>query len=140
MILPFEFVATPEASPRYMSGGSLMKFGTESNGISGAEVDCAYADGLSRTQSPTSHDLMRNLPYLAGRGVVWGTGDRPAGAAEYRHVSLYDNRIGRAVMRGRAPRSARKSADFSLPGLIPLRCSKMPPAPCRGRLFAETNG
>src|SRR6185295_13991452 len=34
-ISPFELTATPDASPRFMSLGSLRKFGTESNGISG---------------------------------------------------------------------------------------------------------
>src|SRR5262249_7794252 len=58
-MLPLEFVATPAASPRCMSGGSLMKFGTESNCSSGADVDCANADGLSSTKSPVSHGLMR---------------------------------------------------------------------------------
>src|SRR5262252_9289353 len=32
---PFEFTATPLASPKCRSGGSLKKLGTESNGISG---------------------------------------------------------------------------------------------------------
>src|SRR5215475_1351861 len=54
-MLPLEFIATPEASPRCMSGGSLMKFGTESNCSSGADVDCANADGLINTRSPASH-------------------------------------------------------------------------------------
>src|SRR6266853_2161674 len=31
----FEFTATPETSPRYISGGSFRTLGTESNGISG---------------------------------------------------------------------------------------------------------
>src|SRR2546426_5382355 len=35
---PFELTATPDASPKCKSGGSLKKFGTESNGISG--TDC----------------------------------------------------------------------------------------------------
>src|SRR5438094_6319894 len=54
-----------------MSGGSLMKFGTESNCISGAEVDCAKADGLANTSSPASHGLMTNLPYDRTRRS-WG--------------------------------------------------------------------
>ena len=41
-ISPFEFTATPEASPRFMSAGSFRKFGAESNGISGTDC-CANA-------------------------------------------------------------------------------------------------
>src|SRR5689334_4223251 len=37
---PFEFVAMPATSPRYSLSGSLRKFGTESNGISGT-FNCA---------------------------------------------------------------------------------------------------
>src|SRR3977135_1877677 len=78
-MLPFEFTATPEASPRCMSGGSLMKFGTESNGSSGAEIDCANAEGLSSTQSPTSHGLMTKPPLWQDAAVFDGLGFRPAG-------------------------------------------------------------
>src|SRR2546426_8088511 len=73
-MLPLEFVATPEASPRCMSGGSLMKFGTESNWSSGADVDCAKADGLISTGSPRSHGFMTNLPY-GGTRRSWGEVD-----------------------------------------------------------------
>src|SRR6266700_2606079 len=61
-MLPFEFVATPDASPRCMSGGSLMKFGTESKLSSGADVDCANADGLINTKSPAINRFIGNLP------------------------------------------------------------------------------
>src|SRR5712671_5818535 len=55
---PLELTATPEASPRCISGGSFRKFGTESKGISGAAC-CANADGLNSTNKPTSHVFMR---------------------------------------------------------------------------------
>src|SRR6516162_3909128 len=45
-ICPFEFTATPEASPKCRSLGSLKKFGTESNGISGTAC-CANSAGLT---------------------------------------------------------------------------------------------
>src|SRR5215475_4070382 len=70
-MLPLEFIATPEASPRCMSGGSLMKFGTESNCSSGADVDCANADGLSSTKSPVSHGLMRASLATVMRWTCW---------------------------------------------------------------------
>src|SRR5581483_12518626 len=37
---PFEFTAMPDTSPKFMSFGSLKKFGTESNGISGTAAPC----------------------------------------------------------------------------------------------------
>src|SRR5690242_14220521 len=43
---PFEFTATPAPSPKFRSGGSLKKFGTESNGISGGGC-CANAARLN---------------------------------------------------------------------------------------------
>src|ERR687887_664304 len=42
-MLPFEFVATATASPRYSPGGSLRKFATVVNGISGTPVTVAFA-------------------------------------------------------------------------------------------------
>src|SRR5580692_10456483 len=54
---PLELSATPEASPRFMSGGSLSRLGTESNGISGG-CCCANADGLNSMSAPTSHFFM----------------------------------------------------------------------------------
>src|SRR2546421_11783468 len=69
-MLPLEFVATPEASPRCMSGGSLMKFGTESKLSSGADVDCANADGLISTKSPAINRFMRTS-LVAGPAVLW---------------------------------------------------------------------
>src|SRR5271169_1005582 len=55
---PLELTATPEASPRFMSGGSFSRFGTESKGISGG-CCCANADGLSSMSAPTSQVFMR---------------------------------------------------------------------------------
>src|SRR5262245_14861039 len=42
-MLPFEFVATATDSPMYSPGGSLRKFGTAVNGISGTPVIVAFA-------------------------------------------------------------------------------------------------
>src|SRR5262245_444327 len=53
-----------------MSGGSLMKPGTESKFSSGADVDCAYADGLSKTHSPASHRFMGTSRIGGGGGVM----------------------------------------------------------------------
>src|SRR5882757_8677995 len=78
-MLPFEFVATPEASPRCMSGGSLMKFGTESKFSSGADVDCANAEGLISTKSPAINRFIGNLPCGGSGGVVVGRWNAPAG-------------------------------------------------------------
>src|SRR5262245_46918406 len=50
---PFELTATPDASPKFMSGGSLKKFGAESNGISGAGC-CAIAAGISATTAASA--------------------------------------------------------------------------------------
>src|SRR5215467_8061818 len=82
-MLPFEFTATPEASPRCMSGGSLMKFGTESKLSSGADVDCAKADGLISTKSPASNRFMINLPDGGSGGVVVGRLERPRRGRQY---------------------------------------------------------
>src|SRR6266545_4058369 len=41
-MLPFELVATATASPRDSPGGSLRKFGTEVNGMSGTPVIVAF--------------------------------------------------------------------------------------------------
>ena len=43
---PLEFTATPGTSPKFIPGGSLMKSGTESNGISGTSF-CANAAGAA---------------------------------------------------------------------------------------------
>src|SRR4051794_4844373 len=53
-----------------MSGGSWMKFGTESNCNSGADVDCANADGLKTTNSPASHRFMKTSLSAALIGYV----------------------------------------------------------------------
>src|SRR5262245_2785738 len=44
---PFELTATPGTSPKFIPSGSFRKSGTESNGISGAEVICAGRDCAS---------------------------------------------------------------------------------------------
>src|SRR5215831_18274317 len=81
-MLPFEFTATPEASPRCMSGGSLMKFGTESKLSSGADVDCAKADGLISTKSPASNRFMRtSLGWRVRRCCGWTLRTPPPMAA-----------------------------------------------------------
>src|SRR3954447_13439945 len=54
---PLELTATPAASPRCMSSGSLRRFATESYGISGGDC-CAIADELSSMRSPTSPRFM----------------------------------------------------------------------------------
>src|SRR3954470_22237641 len=59
---PFEFVATPIASPRYNPGGNFRKFGTDSKGISGtfcAFAFCARAAGIApnKTSAKQMHDL-----------------------------------------------------------------------------------
>src|SRR4029450_8520577 len=41
-MLPFEFVATATDSPRYSPGGSLRRFDTVVNGISGTPVTVAF--------------------------------------------------------------------------------------------------
>src|SRR5262245_28187269 len=93
-MLPFEFTATPEASPRCMSGGSLMKFGTESKLSSGADVDCAKADGLISTKSPASNRFMINLPGWRGPAVLWlDASKRPRrGPPVYKRAELQHNR------------------------------------------------
>src|SRR5215475_6411986 len=63
---PFELIATPVASPKFMSGGSLMKFGTESNLSSGADVDCASAEVESRPNRTVNQDFIRDLPLCGG--------------------------------------------------------------------------
>src|SRR5258707_206683 len=89
-MFPLEFTATPEASPRCMSGGSLMKPGTESNASSGADVDCANADGLNSTNRPASHRFMEaSLLWRCCRG-------NPASGAVYKQFGLQDNRARRA--------------------------------------------
>src|ERR1700730_774677 len=71
---PLELTATPEASPRYMSGGSFRKFGTESNGISGG-CCCANADGLNSMNAPTSHVLTGSVfmrsSLVLGSSMPW---------------------------------------------------------------------
>src|SRR5215471_12121861 len=76
-MLPLELTATPEASPRCISGGSLMKFGTESKLSSGADVDCAKADGLISTKSPASNRFMTTSLGGGSGGVVVGRLERP---------------------------------------------------------------
>src|SRR5262249_4332430 len=63
---PLELTATPVASPKFMSGGSLMKFGTESNLSSGADVDCASAEVESRPNRTVNQGFMRILPLRGG--------------------------------------------------------------------------
>src|SRR2546423_14473500 len=46
---PFEFTATPAASPRYKSGGSFNRFGTESNGICGTVTAVAASNWILGT-------------------------------------------------------------------------------------------
>src|SRR5438034_5453859 len=58
---PFEFTATPEASPKCRSAGSLKKFGTESNGISGT-VCWANAAQLN-SNNMTSRKRFTEPPY-----------------------------------------------------------------------------
>ncbi len=49
---PLEFNATPDTSPRYRSGGSFRRFGTESKGISGT-ASCANAARTSLRNNAT---------------------------------------------------------------------------------------
>jgi hypothetical protein len=42
-MLPFEFVATATDSPRFSPDGSLRKFGTDVNGMSGTPAIVAFA-------------------------------------------------------------------------------------------------
>src|SRR5439155_10637431 len=66
---PFELVATPTASPKYVPAGSLKKFGTESNGISGvvafalaaAPPPCAKAGALPASSANARMRLRRRI-------------------------------------------------------------------------------
>src|SRR4051812_31243675 len=51
---PLELTATPAPSPKFISTGSLKKFGTESNGISGG-VGC-WARGVAASRSSNTID------------------------------------------------------------------------------------
>src|SRR5215813_9582738 len=62
---PFEFTATPETSPKYKSGGSCKKSGTERNGISGTGGCCAQREQGVRSNT-RSQNLMGDL-----RWIVW---------------------------------------------------------------------
>src|SRR5215813_4430174 len=98
-MLPLEFVATPAASPRCMSGGSLMKFGTESKLSSGADVDCAKADGLNSTKSPASNRFITTSLEWRVPAVLWlDAGTPPPMAAVYKRAPLQHNRL---LARGR---------------------------------------
>ena len=54
---PFELTATPDASPKYMSGGSFSGLGTESKVMLGTAC-CAKADGAINSISPVSQCLI----------------------------------------------------------------------------------
>src|SRR5690242_18434413 len=76
-----------------MSGGSLMKFGTESKLSSGADVDCAKADGLISTKSPASNRFIFNLPGWRVRRCCGWTLERPRRGRQYtngRHCNTID--------------------------------------------------
>src|SRR5215470_5182253 len=91
---PFELTATPVASPKFMSGGSLMKFGTESNLSSGADVDCAIAEVESRPNRTVNQDFIRDLPLCGG---LVGTNFRLA--AVYKRKGLRHNHRGPQLRR-----------------------------------------
>src|SRR5579863_6938393 len=104
---PLELSATPEASPRFMSGGSLSRLGTESNGISGG-CCCANADGLNSMRAPTSHIFMGSslvfclrCPTLEHFSQKWNSvGARKcdrAGDAEWRAAGASSRREPRAL-------------------------------------------
>src|SRR3954471_16084553 len=86
---PLEFTATPAASPRCRSGGSLRKFGTDSYGIKGAGCPAlpsswAKAGEASATSAATIHRVMRHLPSFYGSGGElsgWGSQVRGGGCA-----------------------------------------------------------
>src|ERR1700730_4365522 len=59
---PFEVTATPDASPRFKSGGSLREFGVESNGIS-ATLCCATITG-ARTAAALTNTAHARTRYL----------------------------------------------------------------------------
>src|SRR5262249_48364625 len=121
-MLPLEFVATPEASPRCMSGGSLMKLGTESNWSSGADVDCANADVLSRPNSRVSQCFMNTS---LGVAAFWD---------ELPPAVQYTNRSTCNTIAQETPEDTRKTAmrmgtdrrDFGVVGFRPPGCAGRP--------------
>src|SRR5262249_1228379 len=95
-MLPLEFTATPEPSPKCISGGSWKKFGTEPNCSSGAEVDWAKADGLKSTSNPVSHFFMVYTSLVTGRDGLMGNKRAeccPAVRGVYREAARQHNRV-----------------------------------------------
>src|SRR5262245_12861817 len=69
-ISPFELTATPDASPRFMSAGSLRKLMSASNGISG--TCCASAVDANSRKTATSGRRTRDAPFFQCRVVMTG--------------------------------------------------------------------
>src|SRR5262245_21235422 len=78
---PFEFTATPDASPRFMSGGSLRKLMLPSNGISG--TGCwATSAGPSVMSAATNH-------FITGRPSLIDEGGQYIQVVKYREVKTF---------------------------------------------------
>ena len=58
---PFEFSATPSASPRFMVGGYFRKLGTDTKGISGASRVWAPAGAAPRASATAAATMMKRL-------------------------------------------------------------------------------
>src|SRR5262245_44060926 len=56
---PFEFTAIPATSPKFMSGGSFRKFGTESKAMSAARGACAVARLRLETEKTIENRMAR---------------------------------------------------------------------------------
>ena len=55
-----------------MSGGSLKKLGTESNGISGTDGCCANSVGVTTTTSARAHFFKGRLTFALPRQMIEG--------------------------------------------------------------------